>query len=147
MSSRPAPVGVPAGEPESLVVVSLEPWDEVWRRNQYLVSELLRADPTLHVLFVEPPSDLAYAALRRTTPGLVGVCGRALSSTASGPTGSGCTSPPRRCHAGSPTGTTSTARAASCARPATRASSGRRCGSTTPAWRRCSTPASRSCTT
>jgi teichuronic acid biosynthesis glycosyltransferase TuaH len=40
-----------------LVVVSLEAWDDVWRRNQYLVAELLRADPGLRVLFVEPPSD------------------------------------------------------------------------------------------
>lgn len=40
-----------------LVVVSLEPWDDVWRRNQYLVAGLLRADPDLRVLFVEPPSD------------------------------------------------------------------------------------------
>ncbi|MGC5166847.1 glycosyltransferase [Luteimicrobium sp. DT211] len=67
MSASPAPAGVPSGA-LSLVVVSLEPWDEVWRRNQYLVSELLRGDPSLRVLFVEPPSDLTYAALRRTTP-------------------------------------------------------------------------------
>ncbi len=40
-----------------LVVVSLEQWDQVWRRNQYLVAELLRADDELQVLFVEPPSD------------------------------------------------------------------------------------------
>jgi len=51
-----------------LVVVSLEPWDQVWRRNQYLVAGLLRTDPALRVLFVEPPSDVAYAALRRTQP-------------------------------------------------------------------------------
>ncbi|WP_448006663.1 glycosyltransferase [Agromyces bauzanensis] len=40
-----------------LVVVSLEAWDDVWRRNQHLVDGLLRADPTLRVLFVEPPAD------------------------------------------------------------------------------------------
>jgi glycosyltransferase involved in cell wall biosynthesis len=40
-----------------LVVVSLEAWDEVWRRNQHLVSRLLTADPGLRVLFVEPPAD------------------------------------------------------------------------------------------
>jgi len=68
VSARPVPPGVPTGDPESLVVVSLEPWDEVWRRNQYLVTELMRADPALRVLFVEPPSDVTYAALRRTTP-------------------------------------------------------------------------------
>ena len=44
-----------------LVVLSLEPWDEVWRRNQYLVDGLLRSDPTLRVLFVEPSNDLLHA--------------------------------------------------------------------------------------
>jgi len=38
-----------------LVVCSLEPWDEVWRRNQFLVEGLLRRNPRLRVLFVEPP--------------------------------------------------------------------------------------------
>ena len=66
--SAPAPAPPGAGAGESLIVVSLEPWDEVWRRNQYLVTELLRADPGLRVLFVEPPADVTYAALRRTTP-------------------------------------------------------------------------------
>lgn len=51
-----------------LVVVSLEPWDEVWRRNQHLVSGLLRADPGLRVLFVEPPDDPLHALSRRTKP-------------------------------------------------------------------------------
>nr|NLI51558.1 glycosyltransferase family 1 protein [Propionibacterium sp.] len=40
-----------------LVVLSLEPWDEVWRRNQHLVAGLLGRDPGLRVLFVEPPVD------------------------------------------------------------------------------------------
>jgi teichuronic acid biosynthesis glycosyltransferase TuaH len=40
-----------------LVVVSLERWDEIWRRNQHLVSGLLAADADLRVLFVEPPDD------------------------------------------------------------------------------------------
>ena len=40
-----------------LVVISLEAWDHVWRRNQHLVSRLLAADPSLRVLFVEPPAD------------------------------------------------------------------------------------------
>lgn len=40
-----------------LVVISLERWDDVWRRNQHLISRLLTADPTLRVLFVEPPDD------------------------------------------------------------------------------------------
>ena len=40
-----------------LVVTSLEAWDTVWRRNQHLVAGLLRRDPTLRVLFVEPATD------------------------------------------------------------------------------------------
>lgn len=40
-----------------LVVISLEPWDGVWRRNQHLVSRLLTLDPGLRVLFVEPRAD------------------------------------------------------------------------------------------
>ena len=47
-----------------LVVLSLEAWDEVWRRNQHLVAGLLRTDPALRVLFVEPAADPVYAALR-----------------------------------------------------------------------------------
>ena len=44
-----------------LVVLSLEPWDDVWRRNQLLVEALTNArPPELRVLFVEPP----IAALR-----------------------------------------------------------------------------------
>lgn len=43
-----------------LVVCSLEPWDEVWRRNQLLVSKLLELEPHLRVLFVEPAVDAAY---------------------------------------------------------------------------------------
>lgn len=51
-----------------LVVVSLEPWDEVWRRNQYLVAGLLKEDPTLRVLFVEPPSDPLHDLRRGRLP-------------------------------------------------------------------------------
>lgn len=51
-----------------LVVVSLEAWDAVWRRNQYLVAGLLRADPALRVLFVEPPADPIHSVRRRSRP-------------------------------------------------------------------------------
>lgn len=40
-----------------LVVLSLEAWDGVWRRNQHLISGLLSSDPHLRVLFMEPPAD------------------------------------------------------------------------------------------
>lgn len=46
-----------------LVVLSLEPWDDVWRRNQYVVDGMLRADPGLQVLFVEPSNDLLHSAV------------------------------------------------------------------------------------
>ena len=49
-----------------LVVLSLEAWDGVWRRNQHLVSRLLAADPALRVLFVEPPADPLHALRRRS---------------------------------------------------------------------------------
>ena len=43
-----------------LVVCSLEPWDEVWRRNQLLVSQLLEIEQYLRVLFVAPAVDATY---------------------------------------------------------------------------------------
>ena len=51
-----------------LVVLSLEGWDQVWRRNQYLVAGLLRTDPKLRVLFVEPAADPLYALASRRRP-------------------------------------------------------------------------------
>jgi glycosyltransferase involved in cell wall biosynthesis len=51
-----------------LVVLSLEAWDNVWRRNQYLLDGLLRADPGLRVLFVEPAADPVHAVRRRALP-------------------------------------------------------------------------------
>jgi teichuronic acid biosynthesis glycosyltransferase TuaH len=41
--------------PSELIVVSLETWDDVWRRNQLLVDALIRDLPDLRVLFVAPP--------------------------------------------------------------------------------------------
>ncbi len=51
-----------------LVVLSLEPWDDVWRRNQHLVAGLLRRDPGLRVLFVEPPVDPLHDVLTGHAP-------------------------------------------------------------------------------
>ena len=51
------------GELRELVVCSLEPWDEVWRRNQFLVDHLLQRNPRLRVLFVEPPIDVFHDLL------------------------------------------------------------------------------------
>lgn len=44
---------------KGLVVCSLEAWDDVWRRNQFFVRELMATDPDLRVLFVEPAFDVA----------------------------------------------------------------------------------------
>lgn len=51
-----------------VIVLSLERWDDVWRRNQYLVAELCRADPTARVLFVEPAADPLHRLSRRGVP-------------------------------------------------------------------------------
>jgi GT2 family glycosyltransferase/glycosyltransferase involved in cell wall biosynthesis len=64
LASHPTRVDLDSPATEStahtLVVCSLERWDEVWRRNQFFVRELLRADPNLRVLFVEPPFDWSF---------------------------------------------------------------------------------------
>ncbi len=46
-----------------LVVISLEAWDGVWRRNQHLVAGLMRRDRRLRVLFIEPPTDPLHAVM------------------------------------------------------------------------------------
>lgn len=51
---------------KGLVVCSLEAWDEVWRRNQFFVRELLELDPDLRVLFVEPAFDVVHERRRRS---------------------------------------------------------------------------------
>lgn len=51
-----------------LVVMSLEPWDDVWRRNQHLVAGILRERPSARVLFVEPVSDPLHAVTRGALP-------------------------------------------------------------------------------
>ncbi len=57
------PIGAAPGD---LVVCSLEAWDDVWRRNQFFVRELLALDPTRRVLFVEPPFDAVHERRRRS---------------------------------------------------------------------------------
>ena len=53
-----------------LVVLSLEAWDEVWRRNQYLVAGLMQAGHVRKVLFVEPAADPLYSLVTRHRPQL-----------------------------------------------------------------------------
>lgn len=50
-------MGTTSGDARDVVVVSLEPYDEVWRRNQYLLDRIRRRNPGMRVLFVEPPVD------------------------------------------------------------------------------------------
>src|SRR3954454_10216892 len=38
-----------------VVLISLECWDDVWRRNQHLATELIRSGHVSKLLFVEPP--------------------------------------------------------------------------------------------
>lgn len=54
-----------------IVVMSLESWDAVWRRNQYLIAGLLERTPDLRALFVEPRHDPLYdlASRRRIDVG------------------------------------------------------------------------------
>jgi teichuronic acid biosynthesis glycosyltransferase TuaH len=52
-----------------LVVMSLEPWDDVWRRNQHLIACLLADDPDLRVLFVEPAADPLHDIVSGRSPG------------------------------------------------------------------------------
>jgi glycosyltransferase involved in cell wall biosynthesis len=48
-----------------LVFVSMEPWDEIWRRNQFLCAGLLRRHAGMRILFVEPPRDVSNALRTR----------------------------------------------------------------------------------
>lgn len=68
-----------------LVVASLEAWDGVWRRNQHLVAGLLRADPGLRVLFVEPAADPLFEVVARRWPRW----GRGLRAVADAPGAAG----------------------------------------------------------
>ena len=51
-----------------LVVCSLEPWDDVWRRNQFFVDALRKRNPLLRILFVEPPADVLFDLSCRRAP-------------------------------------------------------------------------------
>ena len=51
-----------------LIFVSLENWDEVWRRNQFICDALAARFPQSKILFVGPPRDVS-SSLRRRKPG------------------------------------------------------------------------------
>ena len=43
-----------------LIFVSLENWDEIWRRNQFLCAELSERHPDMHILFVALPRNVSH---------------------------------------------------------------------------------------
>ncbi len=49
---------------DNLIFVSLEDWDEVWRRNQFLCAGLARRFPDMQILFVGLPRNVSHG-LRR----------------------------------------------------------------------------------
>ncbi len=53
-----------------LIFVSIEDWDEIWRRNQFLCSGLARRYPEMKIFFVGQPRDVSRAL--RTGEGLRG---------------------------------------------------------------------------
>lgn len=46
---------------KELIFVSLERWDDIWRRNQFLCDGWIRRHPEGRILFVEPPMDVSNA--------------------------------------------------------------------------------------
>jgi teichuronic acid biosynthesis glycosyltransferase TuaH len=56
------------GDLREVIVCSLEPWDDVWRRNQFFADILLRRNPALRILFVEPAADVLFDLASRRLP-------------------------------------------------------------------------------
>ncbi len=49
----------------TIIFVSLEPWDKIWRRNQFICDGLLQRSIETKILFVQPPFDNSYALRTR----------------------------------------------------------------------------------
>ena len=58
-----------------LIFVSLENWDEVWRRNQFLCAGLARRFPDRKILFVGLPRDVSHGLRRGRLGALSGRAG------------------------------------------------------------------------
>ena len=56
----------------TLIFVSLENWDDIWRRNQFVCAELARRYPDMQILFVCPPRDVSNALRTRRLASLRG---------------------------------------------------------------------------
>jgi GT2 family glycosyltransferase/glycosyltransferase involved in cell wall biosynthesis len=74
---------------DSLIFVSLEDWDEVWRRNQFVCAKLVERNPKLKILFVQPSLDLSnalrsgrFARLFRSRERTIGADGRIVCTRA-----------------------------------------------------------------
>jgi len=48
-----------------IVFISLEPWDDIWRRNQFLCDGLLRRSIETKILFVQPAFDNSHSVRTR----------------------------------------------------------------------------------
>jgi glycosyltransferase involved in cell wall biosynthesis len=59
-TAKPTLPDGPGADGMSLVVCSLEPWGEVRRRMHILVDEIVDLQPSLHVLYVDPPVDIPH---------------------------------------------------------------------------------------
>ena len=55
-----------------MLFISLENWDDIWRRNQFICAELAGRFPEMHILFVAPPRDVSNAIRTRNWAGLRG---------------------------------------------------------------------------
>jgi len=53
-----------------IIFISLENWDGVWRRNQFLCAEWLRRFPEMRLLFVGRSKDLSHAVRSTSAAGL-----------------------------------------------------------------------------
>jgi teichuronic acid biosynthesis glycosyltransferase TuaH len=61
-----------------LIFVSLENWDQIWRRNQFICAEISRRFPRQPILFVGPPRDLTNQIRHRRFRGLTVASSRRL---------------------------------------------------------------------
>ncbi len=55
-----------------LIFVSLENWDDIWRRNQFVCAQLARRHPDKRILFVALPRDVSYHVRKRSFSQLKG---------------------------------------------------------------------------
>lgn len=73
MADEPSPQRPSGGDWGDFVVCSLEPWDNLWRRNQFLVRELLAMNQKSRALFIEPAVDVTFELVQRRRPGPSGL--------------------------------------------------------------------------